>query len=114
MTCAKLSVILQYLRFVVEKKHRMLCWALLSFCALYGIALTPVSFVPCKPIAYFWDHTIPGGHCINLKAFWFFMASVNIITDILVVAFPILILRGLNLPRMQKYALILVFAMGGL
>jgi hypothetical protein len=65
-------------------------------------------------VPFFWNKGIHGGHCINLMAFWFSNASFNILSDIAIIILPIPVLKDLNLPKKQKYGLILVFIMGGL
>jgi hypothetical protein len=72
------------------------------------------SIFSCTPVPFFWDKGIHGGQCINLMAFWFSNASFNIISDIAIIILPIPVLKTLNLPKKQKYGLILVFIMGGL
>jgi hypothetical protein len=66
------------------------------------------------PVAYFWDKTIKGGHCMNQYAVWFTNAAVNIVTDFAIIILPMPVLRSLDLPLKQKRALMLVFALGGL
>lgn len=72
------------------------------------------SIFSCTPVPFFWNKDIHGGHCINLMAFWFSNASFNILSDIAIIILPIPVLKALNLPKKQKYGLILVFIMGGL
>ena len=114
LTTIKSSVILQLLRFLIDSRIRLFCWALLVLICSYGLAAVLVSLLACMPVAYFWDKSIEGGHCINLLAFWYSNAAFNIITDIVVVAIPLSVLRSLLLPKRQKYGLLFVFALGGL
>ncbi|KAK5095546.1 hypothetical protein LTR70_003469 [Exophiala xenobiotica] len=51
---------------------------------------------------------------MNLLAFWYCNSAFNIITDIIVVAIPISVLKSLQIPKRQKYGLVGVFALGGL
>lgn len=70
-------------------------------------------FVNCVPIAKFWDRSIQG-YCLSFEALWFFNASMNILTDLALLIMPMPLLSQLQLPRMQKIALVGVFAIGGL
>lgn len=70
-------------------------------------------FVNCVPIAKFWDRSIQG-YCLSFEALWFFNASMNILTDLALLTMPMPLLSQLQLPRMQKIALVGVFAIGGL
>lgn len=114
LTTIKCSVIVQLLRFMIDTRVRTFCWILLVLICCYGTATFLGSVLACFPVAFFWDKTITGGHCINLLVFWYTNASFNIITDIVVVAIPISVLKSLQLPKRQKYGLLVVFAVGGL
>ncbi|KAL8927853.1 MAG: hypothetical protein Q9172_001153 [Xanthocarpia lactea] len=56
----------------------------------------------CRPVAYNWDLTIPGGRCMNREAFTKFTNVGNIVTDILILAMPISIVWSLHLPKNKK------------
>jgi len=114
LTVIKCSVILQLLRFMVDPKVRKLCLVLLALVCTHGLAVSIASICSCVPVAYFWDKTIEGGHCMNLMVFWYCNSSFNIITDLVVIAIPISVLRSLQIPKRQKYCLVGVFALGGL
>lgn len=113
LTVIKCSVILQLLRFMVDPKVRKLCLVLLALVCTHGLAVSIASICSCIPVAYFWDKTIEGGHCMNLMVFWYCNSSFNIITDLIVIAIPISVLRSLQIPKRQKYCLVGVFALGG-
>lgn len=51
---------------------------------------------------------------MNRDALWLSTAIVHIITDVILLAMPMPILIRLNLPKRQRVALVLVFALGGL
>jgi len=108
------SILLQYLRFFVLRAYRIAAWALITFIGVTGLTMIIVSSFSCSPIAYYWDKTIKGGHCINQLAFWFSLASFNIATDLAVWSLPMPVLKSLQLPKKQKISLIAVFALGGL
>jgi len=79
-----------------------------------GTAMLITAAMSCLPVAFFWDKSVEGGHCINLMAFWFSFASFHILTDLVVWVLPMPVLKSLQLPRKQKYSLIAVFTLGGL
>jgi len=114
LTFTKVSILLQYLRVFTTKQFRVFCWALLGFVAVYSTWSVFASIFECMPVAYFWDKTIKGGHCMNQYAVYFTGAAVNIVTDFAIIILPMPVLRRLNLPLKQKRALMLVFALGGL
>ena len=111
LTCTKVSILLQYLRFFVTKTARRACWAVMAIVGSYGlVALFGTCFM-CVPVSYFWNKTI-SGHCMNAMAFWFTNAAMNIATDLTILILPMPVLYNLNLPTKQKRLLMGVFAFG--
>lgn len=114
LTLIKASILCQFQRFFVGPTIRRACWALLAMIVTYGICTILGAAFSCTPVSFFWQRTIKGGHCINLLAFWFTNATFNIVSDMAIVILPMPVLKGLHLPKKQKFSLIFVFAVGGL
>jgi hypothetical protein len=76
------------------------------------IQSTLTTALVCHPTKKFWNPTARGT-CANTRVLWPFNASMNILTDLLLIILPIPALRKLKLPRKTKRALIIVFAAGG-
>ncbi|KIW80727.1 hypothetical protein Z517_07343 [Fonsecaea pedrosoi CBS 271.37] len=107
------SILYQYLRFFVDRRYRLAAWVLIISICVAGVAFILTSCFSCWPIAFYWDKTIKGGHCIDLMAFWFSLSGFNIVTDLAVWVLPMPVLKSLRLPRKQKFSLIVVFSLGG-
>ncbi|KAF1951627.1 hypothetical protein CC80DRAFT_480918 [Byssothecium circinans] len=63
-------------------------------------------------ISQAWSPTFPEG-CNNLSATYFSTASVNILTDIMILLLPIRAFSSLNLHRRKRLALLGIFMVGG-
>lgn len=74
-------------------------------------SITRICFL-CEPISYLWDKNIANGTCLNVVAAYLSVSGVNLILDIMVVAFPMPILWTLQMPKSKKLAISAVFAMG--
>ncbi|ETI25459.1 hypothetical protein G647_02232 [Cladophialophora carrionii CBS 160.54] len=107
------SILYQYLRFFVDRRYRYAAWFLIGFICVAGITFILVSCFSCMPVAFYWDKSIEGGHCIDMMAFWFSFSGFNIVTDVAVWVLPMPVLWNLQLPRKQKISLVAVFALGG-
>ena len=117
MTFIKLSILLFYRRLFPRQNttarwracHLALCMASVAVGIIqcFGIAFQ------CTPVAFFWDRTIPGGHCINMSAFFRFGNIANLLTDILILAMPIPIVWSLHLDRRKKIGVCGLFFLGG-
>ena len=113
LASTKFSILFQYLRIFPAKMFRIACWVVMAIVALYSSWAIVSGFVNCVPVAKFWDRSIPG-NCLSFEALWFFNASMNIATDLALLIMPMPLLSQLQLPRTQKFALVGVFAIGGL
>ncbi|KAB8257293.1 hypothetical protein BDV32DRAFT_160670 [Aspergillus pseudonomiae] len=113
LALTKFSILFQYLRIFPDRRFRIACWVVMGVVALYGTWAVVSAFVNCVPVAKFWDRTIAGS-CLSFEAVWFFNASMNIVTDVTLLIMPMPLLSQLQLPRLQKFALMGVFAIGGL
>lgn len=108
----KFSILLQYLRIFPHKNFRLACYIMIGIVSAYSLWTFFSAIFACIPVSYFWNSNIDG-HCLDRFAVWFANAGINIATDIATVVLPLPIVKSLNLPPRQKYALMGVFALGG-
>ncbi|PLB47213.1 hypothetical protein P170DRAFT_363022 [Aspergillus steynii IBT 23096] len=113
LACTKYSILFQYLRIFPDRGFRITCYIVMAIVAIYSSWAIVSGYVNCVPVARFWNREIPGS-CLSFEALWFFNASMNIATDLALLIMPMPLLSHLQLPRMQKLALMAVFAIGGL
>ncbi|KAH1449253.1 hypothetical protein KXV31_000851 [Aspergillus fumigatus] len=113
LTLAKISMILLYMRLFAStnKRFRILLIVFLVFMGIVGLWTLFSTFLICLPVRGFWDHSVPAT-CRSFAVVWCLNAALQIVTDIVVVMTPIPTLARLRLPTRQKFALILVFALG--
>jgi hypothetical protein len=112
LIATKMSILLQYRRVFATPRMRLACTILIGFLAVYGTWTIVSAWANCVPLAKFWDPTVPG-FCFDKKALWFSNSAIHILTDILILFYPMPVLRSLQLPKKQKFALMAVFALGG-
>lgn len=111
LACSKFAILFQYLRIFPNRRFRIACYVVMAIVAAYSTWAVVSGYVNCVPVAKFWDHTIEG-NCLSFEAVWFFNAGMNIATDITLLIMPMPLLSQLQLPRMQKFALMAIFALG--
>src|SRR3981081_2061486 len=92
--CTKCSIILLYRRVFTSKGVRTTCHIILAFLVGWYLWAVLSAILTCIPVAKFWDPTLPG-RCFNFTALWFSNASVNILTDLTIVIFPIPLISSL-------------------
>ncbi|CAK4007352.1 hypothetical protein DOTSEDRAFT_152576 [Lecanosticta acicola] len=110
---AKLSIVLQCLR-IFGHIPSFKRWASILFSVLVVFTLWSgfQSMFVCWPVAKYWDKTIPG-KCLPRLQIWFFNSAFNIVTDFATAVLPIPVIRGLQMPKREKRALMIVLALGG-
>ncbi|KAI4190252.1 MAG: hypothetical protein L6R41_000922, partial [Letrouitia leprolyta] len=113
----KISILLFYRRVfppeATPQKWRICHSILLVLSVILFLISIFGSGFECTPVAFIWDFTIPGGHCINLIALSRFTSISNTITDILILSLPIPIILNLHMNRTKKIGVCGVFLLGG-
>lgn len=82
---------------------------MMGLIVIWTIIMTFLAIFNCKPISAFWTMK---GTCLNFRDFAIGYAVVNIVTDFTVWLMPIPSVWKIQLPRGQKVALTLIFALG--
>lgn len=108
----KFSILQLYGSIFVLKRFHMCLWAVATFVAGWMISATGVSIGQCTPIASGWDHTIPGGYCVNYGLLVLVSGVFNVVTDLVILAMPIPLVLRLQISKQKKYLLIFTFAIG--
>ncbi len=109
-----MAILNLYLRLAVQKTYRKLIWACMAFVIVTAIACLLASIFQCNPIHKAWDaaHKVPGS-CINVNALFFANAGLDIVQDALIYVLPMRMLYQLQVPKRQKIALMMIFAVAG-
>jgi hypothetical protein len=82
-------------------------------CAIVWIIIrTFMGIWHCVPIERFWDSTVDGYCAIEDSKFFLGTLTVHICIDIAILTVPILQIRKLRLPRLQKLAVMVMFMFG--
>lgn len=110
----KLAILGFYLRIFVLKSFRRTVYALIGIVILTFLATGLTAVFQCIPLQYIWDKTIPGGHCINVLAFYRWISLPNIITDAMMLALPIPMVWKLNTSAGKKFGLTIGFLTGSM
>lgn len=109
-----MAFLLFYLRIFKTRKFQILVYIVGSLVLAVGASVLLESFLQCRPLAYTWDRSIPGGTCIRPIDAYRVIAPLNVITGILILVMPIPAVWNLHASRKQKLALTGVFLLGGL
>ncbi|OOG00202.1 hypothetical protein ASPCADRAFT_127073 [Aspergillus carbonarius ITEM 5010] len=111
LTLTKLSLVFLYRRLFPTKIYRILLTITLAFVIISGLWMVFSTLLFCIPISAFWDKSLPRT-CLPADVVWCLNAGLQITTDLILVILPLPILARLRLPKRQKAALLIIFALG--
>ncbi|KAL0638697.1 hypothetical protein Q9L58_002275 [Maublancomyces gigas] len=108
----KLSMLFFYLRLATLPTPRKVIYATIGYIAISSIICTTITIFQCTPIRGAWNHNVPNLKCLDISHVNYFQATLNVVTDILLVAIPIPIIMKMQLKLGIKLALIGMFVTG--
>ncbi|KAJ5124258.1 uncharacterized protein N7515_008083 [Penicillium bovifimosum] len=111
---AKLSALALFRR-VFHARHLLpVVYALMGFLVIAGLWMTLSGFFFCIPIDQFWNPVehVRRAHCLPEGPVWFVNAGIQVATDLVILGLPMPLLWHLNLPRRQKWGIMVVFSLG--
>ncbi|MCJ1420924.1 hypothetical protein MMC32_007284 [Xylographa parallela] len=108
----KLSILSFYVRIFNVPSFKLVAKVLMVLVGLWGSSVVLCAFLLCKPFAFNWDQTIPGGSCGNQILSYIITGSFNILTDFMILALPMPMVWNLHVPRKNKIALFGMFGVG--
>lgn len=96
----KLAILCIYLRVFPTKPVFVVSYLLGAIMLASSITNLFFAGLGCIPMDYFWDKTIPGGHCVNIHALYTWASFPNIITDLamLILPLPLIVSSNQNPP----------------
>ncbi|KAH9997180.1 hypothetical protein F4779DRAFT_631490 [Xylariaceae sp. FL0662B] len=105
--CAKLSLLLFYLRLSPQKWFRIPVYVTMGIVVGYTIGFFFAVIFVCDPPQKAWDVHVVGGHCNTNQNMA--IAIINAITDLMLFILPIPMVVKLQLPLGQKIGILFVF-----
>ncbi|KAK8118066.1 uncharacterized protein PG998_006347 [Apiospora kogelbergensis] len=108
----KLAFLAQYYR--IMTREGALKRALIIISCIIGLWTTSqmvIVIFQCQPVSGFWAPT-PNTVCVPSLPGLYISAAGNIASDLVIVALPLPLIRGLHLPLAQKLVLSFVFCLG--
>ena len=97
--------------FGTKQSFRISVFIVMAIVWAWSVSVILETFLLCRPLAYNWDTTIRGT-CGNRNATYVVAGTMNLITDLLVMALPVPHIWKLQLNVAKKVALSSVFCLG--
>ncbi|KAJ5952347.1 uncharacterized protein N7479_010760 [Penicillium vulpinum] len=112
LSCTKISILFSYLRIFPVMWVVRISWTTIGAIISWTVGTILAGCLICRPIAYNWDQTIPGGLSRNQVTSFTMTGVINLITDIVVLVTPMPLLYNLQMARYKKVTLITIFGLG--
>ncbi|KAF3003143.1 hypothetical protein E8E13_008760 [Curvularia kusanoi] len=113
IAASKAAIALFLLRIVLRKAHIILLWSVVATTAIFATITTALLFLQCKPVAFLWDQTIPGGYCdINFTDVGLSMGAWSAAMDFVLAILPWPIVMKLNMKRKEKITIACGLSLG--
>jgi len=110
----KAAILIEWMRIFSPHSRNAfywLCQVVLWLNVVYYTAATIVESMQCTPRELIWDPTVKGW-CLNTKAVEVISASVNVVSDIVILVAPQFVIWRLQLSKAKKIGVALIFAVG--
>lgn len=109
----KVSICLTLLRIAVIKWHRRTLWVLIGISVVSTILVDFYVLLQCQPIAATWGEV--KGVCLSSTitvSITFIISAFNLVTDVLTSLLPFLMLKGVQMTKQKKTAIISILSLG--
>lgn len=115
LACIKVSILLFYLRlFSNTKAFRIAAYVNIGYTIAWAISTWIVNLMVCTPVAYYYDRTIPGGHCSNQAISGSVNGGLSLLGDVAILVLPIPVIWGLKMNKRRKIGIIAILMLGAL
>ncbi|KAI1851632.1 hypothetical protein JX266_003094 [Neoarthrinium moseri] len=115
MIFLKTAILLEWARIFgpgSRKAFRWTCYIIAGLNSTYYIINIILECTSCTPREYYWDKTIPGGHCLDAAVLSLTSALVNLLFDLAILLLPQGVIWRLNMSRRKRVGVSVVFVIG--
>ncbi|KAJ4317792.1 hypothetical protein N0V84_007154 [Fusarium piperis] len=109
---AKASILSFYWRMFRVTNIKLPIQVLFTCAVIWIIIRTFMGIFHCIPVQTFWDSSVKGTCAIEDSKFFFGTILVHVVLDICILILPILQIRKLQLPGLQKLGVMVMFLFG--
>lgn len=114
MVLAKFSALTLFTRLFRPRPFRLATYILMGCLVVIGLWTTLSGFFFCNPVHAFWNPSeeVRKTKCLPSGPVWFTNAALQTVTDLVILILPMPLLWRLQLPKRQKWGIIVVFGLG--
>ncbi|KAF1954364.1 hypothetical protein CC80DRAFT_369139, partial [Byssothecium circinans] len=107
----KVSLVLLYVEIFPHRRTRTVAYIILAFIVANTLVIYLSSIFLCVPVQGNWDRDI-NAKCMNMNAVGYAVSASSIARDLILLIFPLVCIRKLNMKRKRKIIVDFMFAIG--
>jgi hypothetical protein len=108
----KLSILDLYIKIFQNRTFICICYAYMASQVIWFIGGLLNTTLMCRPLAFWWDKSIPGGKCGSLLKSYYAAHIIIFIMDFGLALLPVPILWNLQMDTKKKIGIISMFSIG--
>ncbi|KAI0421160.1 hypothetical protein F5X98DRAFT_293212 [Xylaria grammica] len=108
----RVSIVHTYLRIFRVPWFIKTCYVWLAIETAWAIQDFLLLIFLCQPLVYQYNTTIPGGHCINIEAFYYATHVIIFTLDVVLTLLPTPVLWRLKMGTRKKITVTVMFGLG--
>lgn len=113
VTMSRGAILLFYLRIFITRDMKWAIWSSLALVVLIGTSSLFAIIFSCDPVSASWRLAdIPTAKCINRPVFYYAVAGLFIVMDLLTISVPMPKLKSLRMPLKQKIGVGVMLVIG--
>ena len=112
LACTKMSILTLYVFIFPIRRVVWGSYVTMAILIAWTIGTILAGCLICRPIAFNWDKTIPGGTCGDQVMSFTISGVINVVTDVIVLLLPMHALYHLQMAMYKRVALVTVFGLG--
>ncbi|CAI7581530.1 unnamed protein product [Penicillium viridicatum] len=114
MVLAKFSALTLFTRLFRPHPFLLATYIVMGCLVIIGLWTTLSGFFFCIPVHAFWNTSeeVRKTKCLPTTPVWFTNAALQTVTDLVILILPMPLLWKLQLPKRQKWGIIVVFGLG--
>lgn len=114
LSCTKISILSLYILIFPIRWVVWSSYVTMVIIVAWTIATILAGCLICRPFAYNWDKSIPGGSCGDQVTSFTITGVINLVTDVMVLLLPMRPLYQLQMATYKRVTLVAVFGLGTL
>ncbi|RAH75549.1 uncharacterized protein BO66DRAFT_387422 [Aspergillus aculeatinus CBS 121060] len=111
-TFSRTSILVLFRRIFPPGVTRIVTDLTIVYLILFVLSQAIVGLTECRPLAYFWDRSIPGGWCVDQFLFYRMSGLLNIAGDVVILILPIPTVWTIHASLARRAGIAMVFLSG--